>query len=232
MVLSMPDRSVLSVSEAADRLGVSAAAVRQHLAAGRLPAYKRGRSWWLDASGVERMARDRPRGGRPLSPEIAWAVVLLASGDDDAAEVAAGRDRYWSRVRAWLRDHPLQDNAPRLRARAVIEEFDAHPSELKRILERPDVLITGVSAGNEVGLVGSSTAIEVYAAASSRHAIVDDHALVPGTGPVRVRWVPDRLWPLLGRDDDRRAPRAAVLLDLLESDEPRARREAARALSS
>jgi excisionase family DNA binding protein len=228
----MPDRSLLSVSEAADRLSVSAAAVRQHIASGRLPAFKRGRSWWLDARGVERMARQRPRGGRPLSPEIAWAVLLLASGSDAAAEVAAGRDRYWSRVRMWLRDHPLRDNAPRLRARAAIEEFHAHPSELKRILERPDVLITGVSAGDEVGLVGSSAAIEVYAAANSRRTIVDDHALAPGTGPVRVRWVSDELWPLLDRDDDRRAPRAAVLLDLLESDDPRARREAARALSS
>jgi hypothetical protein len=204
--------------------------VRQHIASGRLPAVKRGRSWWLDERAVERMARQRLGVGRPLSPEMAWAVLLLASGDDGAAEEAAGRHRYWSRVRAWRRDHPLRSHAARLRARAEMEEFDIHPSELKRILDRPDVLATGVSAGDAVGLVGSASAVEVYAPAGRRRAIIDDHALIPGAGPVRVRWVPDAVWPLLDRDGDRRAPRAAVLLDLLEGDEPRARREAARAL--
>jgi hypothetical protein len=161
---------------------------------------------------------------------MAWAVLLLASGDDDAAEDMAGRDRYSSSMRAWLREHPLQEYAPRLRARAELEEFDAHPSELGRILARTDVLTTGISAGEVVGLLGPASAVEVYAPADHRHAIVDEHALMPGAGPVRVRWVPDEVWSLLIHGGDRRAPRAAILVDLLESDEPRARREAARAL--
>jgi len=176
------------------------------------------------------MARQRSGSGRPLSPEMSWAVVLLASGDDRAAKEAAGRDRYWSRVRGWLRDHPVELHVTRLRARAKMEEFDAHPSELKRILDRPDVLATGVSAGDAVGLVGSASTVEVYAPAGRRDAIIDDHALMPGAGAVRVRWVLDGLWPLLDRDGARRAPRVAILLDLLEGDEPRARREAARIL--
>jgi hypothetical protein len=36
---------------------------------------------------------------------------------------------------------------------------------------------------------------------------------------------------VVDRDHDGRAPRAAVLVDLLEHDDPRARREAARALA-
>jgi excisionase family DNA binding protein len=227
----MPDVSLLSVREAADRIGVGPVAVRQHIASGRLPAIKRGRSWWLDERAVQRMARQRAGGGRPLSPEMAWATLLLASGDEAAAEDMAGRARYWSRMRAWLRDHPLGEYAPRLRGRAEMEEFDVHPSELKRILGRPDVLATGISAGDVVGLLGKASAVEVYAPAGRRHTIVDDHALMPGAGPVRVRWVPDEVWPLLDRDGDRRAPRAAVLLDLLENDDPRARREAACALA-
>lgn len=224
----------MSVGEAADRLGVSQGAVRQHAASGRLAAIKRGRDWWLDGRAVERMARARSGGGggRPLSPAMAWAVVLLASGDPAAAKEAAGRERYWSRARAWLRDHPLPEHAVRLRARAAVEEFDAHPSELRRVLARPDVLPTGLSAGDAVGLVGSASAVEVYAPAAHRDAIVGEHVLVPGGGPVRIRWVADELWPLLDRDGEPRAPRAAVLLDLLESDEPRARREASRALAS
>jgi excisionase family DNA binding protein len=226
----MPDTSRLSVREAADRLGIGPVAVRQHVASGRLPAVKRGRDWWLDERAVQRMVHQQPGGGRPLSPAMAWAVILLASGDESAAEGMAGRVRYSSRMRAWLRDHPLREHAPRLRARAEMEEFDIHPSELGRILDRPDVLATGISAGAVVGLLGPASAVEVYAPAGHRHAILDEHALMPGPGPMRVRWVPDDVWLLIDPAGDRRAPRAAVLLDLLESDEPRARREAARAL--
>jgi excisionase family DNA binding protein len=230
-ISSVPDASLLSVREAAERLGVGPVAVRQHIASGRLPAVKRGRSWWLDERVVQRMARQRLGGGRPLSPAMAWAVLLLASGDQAAAEEVAGRDRYSSRMRVWLRDHPLRDYAPRLRSRAEMEEFDVHPSELKRVLDRPDVLATGISAGESIGLLGPASAVEVYAPVSHRDAIVDAHALSPAAGPVRIRWVLDEVWPVLSRGDDRRAPRAAILLDLLESDEPRARREAARALA-
>jgi hypothetical protein len=82
-----------------------------------------------------------------------------------------------------------------------------------------------------VGLVGDGSAVEIYAPAARREELIDEHVLEPGPGPVRIRWVRDEIWPLLDRDHDGRAPRAAVLLDLLEHDDPRARREAARALA-
>jgi excisionase family DNA binding protein len=224
------DSSLISVREAADRLGVAPVSVRKRISSGSLPAIKRGRDWWLDERVVQRVARQQPGSGRPLSPAMAWAVLLLASGDEAAAEQMAGRDRYRSRAREWLSDHPLHDSAPRLRDRAQSERFDAHPSELARLLERADVLLTGDSAADLVGVVGEASSVEVYAPAGHRDAIVDEHALLSGAGPVHVRWVSDHIWPLIA--GDRRAPRAAVLLDLLESDEPRARREAARALAS
>ena len=226
----MPETHLLSVQEAADRLGVGADAVRQRIASGRLPAMKRGRSWWVNGRAVEQMARQRAGPGRPLSARMAWAALLLASGDEAAAAAVAGRDRYRSRIKAWLEAHPLAEHAARLRGRADVEEFDVHPAELPRILDRPDVLATGSSASDEIGLVGESSNVEAYAPASRRRAIVDAHALDPGAGPVRMRWTPDDIWTQLDCDGDRRAPRAAILLDLLESDDPRARREAARAL--
>ena len=228
----MDERSLVSVQEAAGRLGISPEGVRQHAAAGRLGAVKRGRQWWLDAREVERMDRQRPRGGRALSLDMAWALLLMSSGDFAAAEQAAKHRRYVSRAQDWLASHSLADEAPRLRARARLERFDAHPSELPRLLQRSDVLATGISCGDLVGLVGGERAAEVYAPAGRRGTIVDEHGLEPGDGPVCIRWVPDELWPLLDRDRDGRAPRAAVLLDLLENDDPRARREAARALNS
>jgi hypothetical protein len=221
----------LSVRDAAQRLGVSPVAVRQQIAGGRLPAVKRGRDWWVDPRAVERLRRQPARSGRPLSAPLAWAVLLLASGDEAAADRVLSHPRYRSRARAWLREQSLIEDAPRLRARAASEEFDAHPSELRRIAARPEVLLTGASAGGLVGLIGRPSAVEVYAPAVQREAIVREHALVPGSGPVRVRWVADEIWAALHPDKDQRAPRASVLLDLLESDEPRARREAARALA-
>jgi excisionase family DNA binding protein len=219
----MPHASRLSVREAADRIGVGPVAVRQQIASGRLPAIKRGRSWWLDERAVQRMARQRHGGGRPLSPTMAWAVLLLASGDETAAENLAGRDRYSSRMRAWLRAHPLQEHAPRLRARAESEEFDVHPSELKRILNRPDVLATGISAGDVVGILGSASTVEMYAPAGYHRAIVNEHALMPGAGPVRIRWVPDELFSLLDSYGDRRAPRSCWTYSRATSRAPVAR---------
>lgn len=221
----------LSVRDAARRLGLSPAAVRQHIAGGRLAAVKRGRDWWVDARAVERMRRQPARSGRPLSAPTAWAVLLLASGDEAAADRVLRHPRYRSRARAWLREQSLVEDARRLRARASVEEFDVHPSELRRVAERSDVMLTGVSAGGLVGVAGRPSGVEVYAPAGRREALVGEHALAPGHGPIRVRWVPDEIWGVLRADEERRAPRAAVLLDLLESDEPRARREAARALA-
>jgi excisionase family DNA binding protein len=226
----MSDPSRLSVREAADRLGVSPMAVRKRIASGQLPAVKRGRDWWLDKQVVQRIARQPAGSGRPLSAEMAWAVLLLASGDEAAAAKIAGRDRYRSRARQWLREHPLAEYAPQLRERARSEHFDVHPSELARLAKRPDVLPTGNSAAELVGVVGQPSSIEVYAPTKHRDAIVGEHALIAGDGPVKARWVPDHVWPVIAGDG--RAPRAAILVDLLESDEPRARREAARALAS
>ena len=227
----MVDSSLLSVREAADRLGVGPEAVRKRIASGRLPAVKRGRDWWIDERVVQRGVRQPAGSGRPLSAEMAWAVLLLASGDETAAAELASRDRYRSRARQWLREHSLVEYAAQLRDRAQSERFDGHPSELARLAERSDVLATGSSAAQLVGLVGQGSSVEVYAPAGHRDAIVAEHALIEKEGgAVTVRWVSDHVWPLIA--GERGIPRAAALVDLLESDEPRARREAARALVS
>lgn len=223
----MPEPALVSVQEAADRLGLSAMTVRHHVASGRLPAIKRGGAWWIDVRAVERMRREPRDLGRPLSAEMAWAVILLDSGDADGAAVVAGRDRYLSRARAWIRDHPLDRHASRLRGRAQAERFDAHASELARVADREDVLRTGVCALEEAGLVGSADSVEVYAPSGHRDSIVAAHALDQGAGAVRIRWVRDDLWShIVAAGVAGRAPRTAVLLDLLDDDDPRARREA------
>jgi hypothetical protein len=220
--------ALLSVEEAAERLGRSPQAVRLMAVSGDLHAVKRGNGWWLDAHAVERRRREPPARGRPLSPAMAWSVLLLASGAPDLAGRAASEAHQPSRARRWLQDHPLPEHFPRLRTRAVRESFDGHPAEISRILEHSDVMASGISVADMIGLHGGAEAVEFYAPASARAALVDEHALDEGYGAVVARWVPDELWPVVAAP---RAPRAAVLVDLLENDDPRARREAARALA-
>jgi excisionase family DNA binding protein len=229
----MPDPYLLSVDEAASQLGVSPAAVRHRIASGRLPAIKRGRDWWLDERVVQRNVRQPASPGRPLSSRMAWAIILHASGDAERAKALASRERYPARARAWLKNHPLHAYGQQLGSRAEAEDFAGHPSELKRLLARPDLLATGISASDVVGIVGKGPGVEAYAPAGHRAAVLKEHALSPAPdGSVRLRWVADDLWSDLHRNGDLRAPRAAILLDLLESDNPRARRESARALGS
>jgi excisionase family DNA binding protein len=221
----------LSVHEVADRLGVTPGAVRQRIAAGELPAVKHGRDWWISERDASRLSRRRDGPGQPLAPAMAWAILSLASADEEAVKRLLPHPRYRARARAWLRQHRLTTDAGRLRARAIREAYDAHPSELARLSARDDVLLTGASAGEVVGLVGQSSTVELYAPAGRRAPIIADHVLAAGGGNVIMRWIPDDVWSML---DPRGhiAPRAAVLLDLAEGNDPRGRREAARALAA
>jgi excisionase family DNA binding protein len=227
------DRSnVINVTEAAERLGLSREAVQKLVTAGRLPATMSAGAWWIDAAAVERRRRERPSAGRPLSCAVAWLVLLLASGEPEtpAWRPLIKHRHSRDRARSWLEANSLARNAAALRNRAKREPLDAHPAELPKVLARTDVLPTGISAASAVGLHGGREEAEFYASMSSRAALLDEHALMPAAdGSVLARWIPDELWPALRGVEH--TPRPAVLVDLLEHDDPRARREAAAALA-
>ncbi|NYG05898.1 excisionase family DNA binding protein [Phycicoccus badiiscoriae] len=66
--------SKLSVPEAASRLGVSPARVRQRIADGSLVAEKVGGRWLVDLSVVQ----SKPRRGRPAKSSVVWDAIRLA----------------------------------------------------------------------------------------------------------------------------------------------------------
>lgn len=222
----------MSVSTAARRLGVTERAVRQQVTAGGLAGRRRGRDWEVAAADVERRARLKPGRGRMLKPAMAWAVILDASGDHERARALLGSPALVRRMRRWRQENSLVDSSPRLASRAAVETFDVHDAEQARLLHRDDIARTGMSAAEEVGLTGTSRGGEVYAPADHRDTLISEHALIPGPGPLTVRWVDPFLWDALKAHGDRRAPRAAIFVDLLDSDDPRARREATRALNA
>lgn len=222
----MAPNGAMTAAEAAERLGMSERAVTQLASSGALAAVKRGSVWWIDADAVDRRAREGRSAGRPLSPAVAWAVILLAS-DDPRWRALSTHGHQPRRAREWLRTHELSEDAFRLAGRARREAFDAHPSELSRVIARLEVMRTGISAAAQVGLHGGRDAVELYAPDDRRELIMVEHGLQPRQGPVLMRWVPAEIWPHI---DGEVAPRAAVLLDLLEHGDPRARREAREAL--
>jgi excisionase family DNA binding protein len=226
----------LTVAEAAELLGVTEDAVRKLLHADRLDATRRGRAWAIDRGSLERLQRQRPNRGRPLSPPVSWGAILAWSqlepdpGDVDAVSA-------YRRGEDWLRRHDVAVDGAALRSRAVAERFRAHPSAMRHLAEDSSCLRGGSPAASLSGLVGSSevTSHELYAPQGARDRIVATYGLLEGRGDLLVRWVDDALWNRIagaarqeGADVawGTAVPRCAALLDCLEDDDPRVRRVA------
>ena len=64
--IPQPQSALLSIPEAAERLGLSDAMVRRYCAQGRLPAKKVGKGWAIRRWDVERFAASPRHSGRPV----------------------------------------------------------------------------------------------------------------------------------------------------------------------
>jgi hypothetical protein len=189
---------------------------------GQLPATKIADRWLVERSAVEQRRRQKAVRGRRFTPQNAWGVVLLASGEDAPKLDPSVRSRL---IRA-LALEGLGDLAPRLGNRADVSTFRAHPGEVRYVVEDKALVPSGISAARAtgVGLLANREA-DGYIAQSQLQRFIDEHALSfrEVDGNVRLRVVPDDVWQdLVGRSV---APPAAVALDL--ADEPDPRSEAA-----
>jgi excisionase family DNA binding protein len=211
------------VREAARRLEVNEQRVRAMIASGRLPAEKVGGVWWIPQRALARDRRAAASPGRPFSAAHAWAALLLASAENDL--VWLSRQSRW-RVRSALRTAGLEGLIGRLANRGAPRVYQAHQAELNYLAGRPDVMRTGASAAeaHRLGLHGGSE-LHVYVPAAALDRVVHEHALeaaeFDGTVNVVLRAVADDVWPNISRPV---APLAAVLVDLADDVDPRARR--------
>lgn len=216
----------VSIPEAARALKLSSARVRAMAASGQLEAEKLGDRWLLERSVVERRRRAGAVPGRRFSPPNAWALLVLASGEEAPHIDASVR----SRLRRALALEGLELLAPRLGHRAEEARFRAHSGEIRHILRDPDLIHSGISgAGREFGLISGREA-DGYLRADRLRSFVKRHALEPSgaDGNVRLRLVAKEAWPYL--KDRRRAPNAAIALDLAEDADPRSAKAGRRAL--
>jgi excisionase family DNA binding protein len=69
-----PQGRLLTVPEAAERLGLSIAMVRRYCAQGQLPAQKLGRDWAIRRRDIEQFAAAPRRSGRPRRSEALSAA--------------------------------------------------------------------------------------------------------------------------------------------------------------
>jgi len=220
--LPLSERGLLSVSEAARELGVSAQRVRALVADGRLDAYRAGRVLLIPAESLADRAAAAPGGGRPWSAAMAWAALLLLDGDPAGADALGSRDRWRLRQRLAAADD-LLGLAPRFVNRAAVRPFAGHSSIPARIVG--DGVRSGISAAGVLGLdlIDDGSVADVYVPAGMVAGLRDRYRLVPAAGRaanVLLRVVADDAWALAGRQV---APRGAVALDLAHANDSRSR---------
>lgn len=210
---------LLTAPEAAARLGVTRARVRQLVATGELQAQRVGDIWLVDEGSVERRIALQPKAGRRLGPASAWGLIFLADG---LLPTWLDRHDRW-RLRGYLPQLRTGEFAARMVNRGRPRRLRAHPGVLGRLREDSHLMLTGVSASAplRLGLIGGEEEVEAYVSEVVLDDFMHRHYLRPSNEPnVTLRVVSEFgwQWPAL-----RTAPRSAVGLDLLDSLEPRAR---------
>ncbi len=213
-----------SSQDAAHRLGLSPRRVRALARAGRLKAYKIGSRWILEPVS----ATGEPRAGRPVSAATAWAILALLNG----ARPDGVHPSALSRLKRRLQDvewvlRSLQYGE----ARARVVRWRVLPADIPRILTKPGLVLTGLSAiTREIDLVPSSEEVNAYVTSDVIRTI--ERQFQPEKEPDQPNLtlrVPSQPWILAFS----RAPLAVVSADLLLSPDARvvrAGREALRRL--
>lgn len=174
--------SLISVSEAAQQLGVSRARVQQRIKDGSLPARKVGRGWVIDQADLRLVSHQRP--GRPLSAASARDLIAVASGEVDQLSPWA-RSRARTRLADLLREapsmHDLDDFAAlmghMLGARAERVLYRASPVDLPALREDPRLHLSGVSAA--AAQMSAADLVEAHVDAADLDALEHDHLLSP-----------------------------------------------------
>jgi hypothetical protein len=194
---------------------------------GQLSATKIGARWLVERAAVEQRRSLGAHGGRPFASHNAWALLLLASGEEFEGIDPSVR----SRLRRALELEGLERLAPRLGLRAKVLSFSAHPGEIPYLIDEPALMKSSISAAASqgIGLV-SGREVDGYLQEDGLKKFAERHALMAAglEGNVHLRLVPDQAWGLL--DKRSMAPAAAVALDLAEEPDSRSAKAGLKAL--
>lgn len=175
----------LSVVEAAALLGVHPQRIHQRIRAGSLPAERIGSQWAIEEADLE-LVRHRRAVGRPLSSRSAWALVAVASHDQEALARLSPSER--SRARARLRALMALGSANDLDAASAILAvamgnrarralFGASVRDLPDLRGDERLRLSGVSLASSN--ISAGELVEGYVRASDFDGLVNDYLLVP-----------------------------------------------------
>jgi excisionase family DNA binding protein len=194
LIVRVPSE-LLSLSDASRLLGVSVERVRQLVVAGDLPGQRFGNAWAVPREALIARRHQAGRGGRPLGPMRAWREVV--AGDVDLG----CRGRY--------------------QRRAKVVRCEMSRADVDALSGAVGALDGGVRAAIALGSpLAASDERDVYLPRSAFGELGSRVAVVPDPlGPIRLRVVDDDAWSLIPLD--KRAPRGAIALDLLDSGDPR-----------
>lgn len=174
---------LVSVPEAAQRLGVTRARVHQRIASGSLPAQQVGRQWIIDEWDLRRIAHHGVP-GRPFSATSAWALIAVSAGDAGQFSPSVrsrARTRHAQLLRAVTVEPDLEVVASLLgralggRARRIV--YRASVLDLPAVRTDPRLHLSGVSAS--ASQISAGEVVEGYLKADDLDDLVDAHLLAP-----------------------------------------------------
>jgi excisionase family DNA binding protein len=226
-MIQTTDGILVSPTAAAERLGVTPRRVYALIHDGRLRARRLGGRLLVDRDDVDARLAGGSTAGRPFSPRRAWAMILLAAGEDPAGVDAPTR----SRLRRLLRERDLWSMRAKLVHRAERRSLRAHSSDVAKLEAEPGVVRTGARFAAEagLGLIAPDAPLEIYVDRATADRLIAQYRLTPSPRPnVVLRVVPDEVRAWLHGS---LAPLPAVALDVADDPEARAQDVAQEALS-
>lgn len=220
----------MTVTQAAEHLGVHPSRVRALVSAGALAGRRVGSQWLVQRDALERRAQIVGSGGhsRAMSTRIAWAAAdLLDGGSADwlstserarlRARLAAHAGDGWQTYSRWLSSRQTR-----------VARYRIADDDIAVLLATDGVVATGASAASayRLGLSAAGQA-EVYAAGETVAQLVDElFLLTSATGNLLMRTV-DGDWHRRTATTRRGrvvAARLMTAVDLVDGQDARSRR--------
>lgn len=166
----------ISVNEAAKHLGVVPQRVRRMIANGQVHAEKVGGRWLVEVASLPHGPRVP---GRPMSPRIAWALILHGDNPADAGWLRPD-EAYRLRKRIeTLSDDP--DPAVRLQAWLAnrADTYHLHAQDVPAVLKDERLVPSGIS--DPRSQMSAARRGEGYTRTDALEDLTLDHLLVPAT---------------------------------------------------
>lgn len=180
--------ALMSVAQAAQRLGVGVPRIHQRIADGSLRAERIGSQWAVDELSLVEVA-ERRSPGRPLSARSAWALIALSVGDDAALADLAPSERSRAAARLTelfgeVRRVPRSEREVRRVAAVLRQRFRNRADRV--LLKAADADLPGLRADNRWESVLSpavsgiaSGEVEGYVVNEQFQGLSEDFLLVP-----------------------------------------------------